>query len=180
MVLVWPNWFGLDHNDLVSTKMKWSRPKWIGQVQMWFILVKNHDFDLTNSFWLWPFHFGRDQIIMVKSKSIWSDKTILDRPKLFWSHRRTRHKSGFCPANLGVRSCPVRKLICPVRSSPTVYLPSISILIIIFSILIFKYWYWYFLFQKRTEILILQYYFIRQYQYFSIFLKWSGNYVWSY
>ena len=23
-----------------------------------------------------------------------------------------------CPANLGVRSCPVRKLICPVRSSP--------------------------------------------------------------
>ena len=24
-----------------------------------------------------------------------------------------------CPANLDVRSCPVRKLICPVRSSPT-------------------------------------------------------------
>ena len=24
-----------------------------------------------------------------------------------------------CPANLGVRSCPVRKLICPVQSSPT-------------------------------------------------------------
>ena len=23
-----------------------------------------------------------------------------------------------CPANLGVRSCPVRKLICPVRLSP--------------------------------------------------------------
>ena len=23
-----------------------------------------------------------------------------------------------CLANLGVRSCPVRKLICPVRSSP--------------------------------------------------------------
>ena len=34
MVLVWPNWFGLDHNDLVTTKMKWSRSKWIGQVQM--------------------------------------------------------------------------------------------------------------------------------------------------
>ena len=74
MVLVWPNWFGLDHNDLVSTKMKWSRPKWIGQVQMWFILVENHNLDLTNSFWSWPFHFGRDQIIMVKSKSIWSDQ----------------------------------------------------------------------------------------------------------
>ena len=26
-----------------------------------------------------------------------------------------------CPANLGVRSCPVRKLICPVRSSPKRY-----------------------------------------------------------
>jgi hypothetical protein len=25
-----------------------------------------------------------------------------------------------CPANLGVRSCPVRKLICPVRSSPNI------------------------------------------------------------
>ena len=24
-----------------------------------------------------------------------------------------------CPANLGVRSCPVRKLICPVRLSPS-------------------------------------------------------------
>ena len=34
--------------------------------------------------------------------------------------------------------------------------------------MIFKYWYWYFLFQKRTEILILQYYFCCQYQYFSI------------
>ena len=36
---------------------------------MWFILVENHDLELTNSFWSWPFHFGRDQIIMVKSKS---------------------------------------------------------------------------------------------------------------
>ena len=25
-----------------------------------------------------------------------------------------------CPANLSVRSCPVRKLICPVRSSPRI------------------------------------------------------------
>ena len=74
MVLVWPNWFGLDHNDLVTTKMKWSWPKWIGQVQRWFILVENHNLDLTNSFWSWPFYFGRDQIIMVMSKSIWSDQ----------------------------------------------------------------------------------------------------------
>ena len=51
----------------------------------------------------------------------------------------------------------------------SVYLPSISILIIILSILIFKYCYWYFLFQKRTEILILQYCFSNQYQYFSIY-----------
>ena len=51
----------------------------------------------------------------------------------------------------------------------SVYLPSISILIIILSILIFKYWYWYFLFQKRTEILILQYCFSNQYQYFSTY-----------
>ena len=37
-----------------------------------------------------------------------------------------------CPANLGVRSCPVKKLICPVRSSPnfTVY----AILFELFSI----------------------------------------------
>ena len=50
----------------------------------------------------------------------------------------------------------------------SVYLQSISILIII---LIFKYWYWYFLFRKRTEILILQYFFCHQYQYFSKFLN---------
>ena len=29
--------------------------------------------------------------------------------------------SSTCPANLGVQSCPVRKLICPLRSSPTLY-----------------------------------------------------------
>ena len=74
MVLVWHDWFGPDHNDLVSTKTKWSRPKWIGQVQMWFILIENHNLDLTNSFWSWSFHFGGDQIIKVKSKSIWSDQ----------------------------------------------------------------------------------------------------------
>ena len=74
MVLVWPNWFGLDHNDLVTTKMKCSRPKWIGQVQIVIFDFENHNLDLTNSFWSRPFHFGRDQIIMVKSKSIWSDQ----------------------------------------------------------------------------------------------------------
>ena len=84
MVLVWPILFGPDHNDLVTTKMNWSWPKWIGRVQIgpmiyrfgWknqfgpnqFILV------MTNSFWSWPIHFGCDLIIMVKSKSIWSDQ----------------------------------------------------------------------------------------------------------
>ena len=37
-------------------------------------------------------------------------------PDLVWSDR-------ICPANLGVRSCPVGKLICPVRSSPTFVKP---------------------------------------------------------
>ena len=27
-VLVWPNWFVPDHNDLVTTKMNWSGPNW--------------------------------------------------------------------------------------------------------------------------------------------------------
>ena len=43
--------------------------------------------------------FGPDHFILVETKSLWSSpnqfgqtKTILDRPKLFWSHRRTRHK----------------------------------------------------------------------------------------
>ena len=79
MVLVWPNLFGLDHNDLVKTKMKWSRPKWISQVQIvinfgrksqvgpdQFILVG------TISFWLGPFHFGWDHFILVMTKSLWS------------------------------------------------------------------------------------------------------------
>jgi hypothetical protein len=94
-VLVDPKWFWSDQIDLDLTIMIWSRPKWIGQVQMWFILAENHNLDPTNSFSSWLFHFGGDQIIMVKSKSIWSyqnhfghTKTILDRPKLFW----TRHK----------------------------------------------------------------------------------------
>ena len=71
---MWPKQFWSVQIDLNLTIMIWSRPKWIGQVQMWFILIENHNLDLTNSFWPWPFHFGHDQIIMVKSKSIWSDQ----------------------------------------------------------------------------------------------------------
>ena len=64
---------------MVTTKMNWSGPNAI--------------------------HFGRksqcgpDQFILVETKSLWSSlnqfgqtETILDRPKLFWSHRKTRHK----------------------------------------------------------------------------------------
>ena len=75
MVLVWPNWFGLNLSDLVTTKMKWSGPKWIGQIQIVIFYQNESHLGLTNSFWSWPFHFGHDQIIMVKSKSIWSDQT---------------------------------------------------------------------------------------------------------
>ena len=49
----------------------------------------------------------------------------------------------------------------------SVYLPSISILIL--NILILKYWY--FLFQKRTEILILQYYFLLSVSVFFYFFN---------
>ena len=81
-VLVGPKWFWSDpidlgltrHNDLVTTKMKWSQPKWIGQVQIVIFYQNESHLDLTNSFRSWPFHFGRDQITMVKSKSIWSDQ----------------------------------------------------------------------------------------------------------
>ena len=64
MVLVRPNWFGLNLSDLVTTKMKWSQPKWIGQIQIVIFYHNESHLDLTNSFWSWP--------------------------KLFWSHRRTR------------------------------------------------------------------------------------------
>ena len=58
MVLVWPNWFGLDHNDDV------------------ILLVKNHNLDLTNSlFWSWPYHYGQVQINLVRPKPFWTAPT---------------------------------------------------------------------------------------------------------
>ena len=81
MVLVWPNWFGLDRNDLVLTKIKWSRPKWIGQVQMWFILVENTQFGpdqfilvVTISFWSRPNHCGQVQINLIRPKQFWTEQ----------------------------------------------------------------------------------------------------------
>ena len=58
---MWPKQFWSEQIDLDLTKMNWSGPncdflpKWI-------------------PIWTWPIHFGRHQIIMVKSKSIWSDQ----------------------------------------------------------------------------------------------------------
>ena len=49
--------------------------------KLWFLTFENHNLDLTNSFWSWPFHFGCDQIIMGKSKSIWSDQNHLGPTK---------------------------------------------------------------------------------------------------
>ena len=43
-VLVWPSWFGLDHNDLVTTKMKWSPPKWNGHDQNELVRSKRDSF----------------------------------------------------------------------------------------------------------------------------------------
>ena len=116
MVLVLPNWFGLDLNDLVTTKMKWSWPKWIVQIQMWFISVENHNLDLTNSFWSWLFHFAHDQIILVNYKLIWSDqnhfgptKTVLI-PKS--DNKQLRH---YCRI-IFPRNIPVKYIILQSRN----------------------------------------------------------------
>ena len=88
-VLVGPKWFWSDQIDLVTTKMNWSGPNWFFQPKQYII----------GPIWTQPIHFGHDQFILVMTKSLWSGsnqfgqtKTILDRPKLFWSHRRTGHK----------------------------------------------------------------------------------------
>ena len=87
-VLVGPKWFWSYQIDLDLTKFIWSQPKWNGhnknelvRSKLWFILVENHNLDLTNSFWSRPFHFGCDQIIMVKSKSIWSHQNHFEPTK---------------------------------------------------------------------------------------------------
>jgi hypothetical protein len=134
---MWPKQFWSDQIDLDFTIMIWPRPKWNAQVQIWFVLVENHNLDLTKTVlvgpkWFWSdqidldltimiwsrpkwigqvqivifylnesHHFGRDHFILVVIKSLIKNqfgqiKTILDRPKLFWSHRRTRHEAVLC------------------------------------------------------------------------------------
>ena len=81
--LVWPNWFGLDHDDLVTTKTNWSGPNVIH-------FGRKYQFGPDQFILVVSISFCQDQITMVKSK-FGQTKTILDQPKLFWSHRRTRH-----------------------------------------------------------------------------------------
>ena len=77
IVLVWPNWFGLDHNDLVTTKMNWSglnvihfgRKSQFGPDQ--FILV------VTNSFWSRTNQHGQVQISLVRPKPFVTDQNYL-------------------------------------------------------------------------------------------------------
>ena len=97
-VLVGPKWFWSDQIDLDLTLMIWSRPKWNGHDQNELVRSKLWFSTKMNLSWTWPIHFGHDHFILVVTKALWSSpnqfgqtKTILDRPKLFWSHRRTRH-----------------------------------------------------------------------------------------
>ena len=77
MVSVWPNWLGLDLNDLVTTKINWSGPNvtHFGRKSQFgpdqFILV------MTISFWLWPNHYGQVQINLVRPKPFWTDQNCL-------------------------------------------------------------------------------------------------------
>ena len=85
--------------DLDLTIMIWSQPKWNGHDQNELVRSKLWFSTKMNLIWTWPIHLGHDHFILVVTKSLWSSpnqfdqtKTILDWPKLFWSHRRTRHK----------------------------------------------------------------------------------------
>ena len=82
--------------------MKWSHyQNELVRSKLLFSTKNESHLDLTNSFWSWPFHFVLEHFILVMTKSLGSSpnqfgqtKTILDRPKLIRSHRRTRHKIG--------------------------------------------------------------------------------------
>ena len=74
MVLVWPNWFGLDHNDLVTTKWNGHDQNELFRSKLWFSTKMNHNLDLTNSFWSRPNHFGQVQINLVRPEPFWTDQ----------------------------------------------------------------------------------------------------------
>ena len=90
IIMIWspPKWNGHDQNELVRSKLSFSKVR------------------------TWPIHFGRDPFILVITKSLWSSpnqfggtKTTLDRPKLFWSYRRTRHKFRIAILLIDERHC---------------------------------------------------------------------------
>ena len=74
MVLAWPNWFGLNQNERVTTKMNWSSPncdfvpKWITFGLYQSILV------VTISFRSRPNHYGQVQINLVRPRQFWTNQ----------------------------------------------------------------------------------------------------------
>ena len=96
---MWPKLFWSVKNGFGLTKLNWTWPKWNGRNQYELVWSKLWFSTKINHIWTWTIHFGRNNFILVVTKSLWSSpnqfgqtKTILDRLKLFWSHRRTRHK----------------------------------------------------------------------------------------
>ena len=86
----WPNWFGLDHNDLAMTKINWLGPNMIhfGRKSQFgpdqFILV------VTISFWLRPNHYGQVQINLVRPKPFWTDQNC-------FGHKEGQGIRAYCP-----------------------------------------------------------------------------------
>ena len=61
--------------------MKWSRPKWIGQVQIVIHFGRKLQFGpdqfilvMTISFWSWPNHYGQVQTNLVRQKPFWTNQ----------------------------------------------------------------------------------------------------------
>ena len=84
---MWPKQFWSVQNGFGLTKLIWSRPKWIGQVQIvifyqyesqfgpdQFILVITISLWLCDQLWLWPNHYGQVQINLVRPKPFWTDQ----------------------------------------------------------------------------------------------------------
>ena len=83
----WPQWFGHDQNEMVTTKMNWSSPK------LWFSTKMKHIWTfilvVTISIWSWPNHYCQVQINLVGPKSFWTDQNCFD-------HIEGRGISHFC------------------------------------------------------------------------------------
>ena len=73
-VLVGPKLFWSDQIYLDVTIVIWSRPKWIGLVQIVIFYQNESHLDLTISFCSWPNHYGQVQINLVRPKPFWIDQ----------------------------------------------------------------------------------------------------------